>query len=122
LRTPTGTSTLGGGCLKTLAACSSGGMVEQYSIGLFGLGCLPRGILLAPSTPSFREDGDPDALSPCSTWNTTPKYTFQFCGLRKILFKRGHYVVLQNTNMYSALSIAHSINQFYYTHTSYKLI
>jgi hypothetical protein len=74
LRTPTGTktgtSTLGGGCLKTFAACSSGGMVEQYSIGLFGFGCLPSGVLLTVGAPSCRDDGDPEALSPCSTRKT----------------------------------------------------
>ena len=35
-RTPTGTMTLGGGELGV--ACCGGGMVEQYSLGLFGLG------------------------------------------------------------------------------------
>jgi len=80
LRTPTGTSTgtstLGGGCLKTFAACSSGGMVEQYSIGLFGFGCLPSGVLLTVGAPSCRDDGDPEALSPCSTRKTGTQKSF----------------------------------------------
>lgn len=39
-RTPTGTMTVGGGELSTpdACACCSGGMVEQYSAGLLGLG------------------------------------------------------------------------------------
>lgn len=80
LRTPTGTSTgtstLGGGCLKTFAACSSGGMVEQYSIGLFGFGCLPSGVLPTVGAPSCRDDGDPEALSPCSTRKTGTQKSF----------------------------------------------
>lgn len=40
LRTPTGTITVGGGG-NPPANCCKGGIVEQYSIGLFGLGCLP---------------------------------------------------------------------------------
>jgi hypothetical protein len=77
-------------------------MVEQYSIGLFGFGCLPRGILLAHGTPSFREDGDPEALSPCSTRKTKPQNTFQFFCMRKWRLQRGNCVVLLNIDMYSA--------------------
>lgn len=40
LSTPTGTITVGG-VGKPPANCCKGGIVEQYSIGLFGLGCLP---------------------------------------------------------------------------------
>lgn len=40
LRTPTGTITVGGGG-NPPANCCKGGIVEQYSMGLFGLGCLP---------------------------------------------------------------------------------
>lgn len=39
LRTPTGTMTLGGWGIASFNCCK-GGIVEQYSIGLFGLGCL----------------------------------------------------------------------------------
>lgn len=41
LRTPTGTITVGGGGGNPPASCCKGGIVEQYSIGLFGLGGLP---------------------------------------------------------------------------------
>lgn len=39
-KTPTGTITVGGGG-KPPDNCCKGGIVEQYSIGLFGLGCFP---------------------------------------------------------------------------------
>lgn len=47
-RTPTGTITVGGGG-KPPANCCKGGIVEQYSMGLFGLGCLPYNHLLNTS-------------------------------------------------------------------------
>lgn len=50
LRTPTGTMTVGGGG-KPPTNCCKGGIVEQYSIGLFGLGCLPYNHL--SNTPNF---------------------------------------------------------------------
>lgn len=53
LRTPTGTITVGGDG-KLPANCCKGGIVEQYSIGLFGFGCLPYNDLLNTPFPDNR--------------------------------------------------------------------
>lgn len=48
LRTDTGTMTVGGGELRVPAAraCCMGGMVEQYSDGMLGLGLGPVGLII----------------------------------------------------------------------------
>lgn len=51
--TPTGTITVGGGG-NPPANCCKGGIVEQYSIGLFGLGCLPYNHLSNTSSIDVR--------------------------------------------------------------------
>lgn len=48
LRTETGTMTVGGGELRVPAAraCCIGGIVEQYSDGILGLGLDPVGLII----------------------------------------------------------------------------
>lgn len=74
MRTPTGTITVGGGG-KPPANCCKGGIVEQYSMGLFGLGCLPYNHL------SNTSNIDGSFNRPANTFRTNPtEYPIKWTG------------------------------------------